>query len=89
MINVVWDSGFKRKYKKLSKNNRVFNELFWKKIQLFINKPYDSLLKTHKLSGKLEDCWAATFDYDCRIIFQFIDSENILLLDIGSHDEVY
>jgi hypothetical protein len=33
-------------------------------------------------------------EYDCRIVFDFVDNpetgeEEILLIDIGSHDEVY
>jgi mRNA-degrading endonuclease YafQ of YafQ-DinJ toxin-antitoxin module len=35
-----------------------------------------------------------TVEYDCRIVFDFIENgetgvEEILLIDIGSHDEVY
>jgi len=44
---------------------------------------------THKLSGKLRGLWAFSCDYDCRVIFKFINKENVLLIDIGSHDEVY
>ncbi len=33
-------------------------------------------------------------EYDCRIIFDFVNNDNleeeeILLIDIGTHDEVY
>jgi len=27
--------------------------------------------------------------YDCRVVFQFLDERNVLLIDIGKHDEVY
>lgn len=49
-------------------------------------------LKTHKLKGKLEGRWACSIAYDSRIVFKIVQFENaeaILLLTIGTHDEVY
>jgi len=56
-----------------------------------INSP---LLHTHKLSGKLRGLSACSCGYDCRIIFSIgqdkeTGKEIILLIDIGTHDEVY
>ncbi len=51
-------------------------------------------LQTHKLSGKLKSLWACSCGYDCRIIFS-IETEVhtgqkfIVLVDIGTHEEVY
>ena len=49
-------------------------------------------LRTHKLRGALADCWACSAGYDLRIVFEFVQHENveaILLLALGTHDEVY
>ena len=49
-------------------------------------------LKTHKLRGDLDGTWACSAGYDLRILFQFVqdnEEEAILLLAIGTHDEVY
>jgi mRNA interferase YafQ len=51
-------------------------------------------LKTHKLSGNLFGLLACTCGYDCRIIFSIekdssTHKEVVLLIDIGTHDEVY
>lgn len=51
-------------------------------------------LGTHKLSGKLDGFQACSCGYDCRIVFSIerdteMNSEVIVLLDIGTHDEVY
>jgi len=56
---------------------------------MFSENPFNVKLKTHKLSGTLKDCWAFSVDYNFRIIFKFIDKNKVLLIDIGSHDEVY
>lgn len=53
---------------------------------------FDARLKTHKLKGNRAGIWASSAGYDLRILFEIIDEEGcecILLLTIGTHDEVY
>ena len=89
MIKIVWDQGFKRIYQKKIKNNADLRRKFWAAMELFSKTPFDRRLRTHKLSGKLEDLWAFSVSYDCRVIFKFLNGDEILLIDIGGHDEVY
>ncbi len=58
-------------------------------MKLFSSNPFSKQLRTHKLAGTLKGLWAFRVDYDTRIIFSFITDDEILLIDIGSHDEVY
>jgi mRNA interferase YafQ len=58
------------------------------------NDPFTPSLKSHKLTGRLEGLWSCAVADDYRIIFAFrpdtITGEVlIVLVDIGSHDEVY
>ncbi len=58
-----------------------------------LENPYHPTLKAHKLKGKLEGLWACWVEYDCRIVYTFKSNDNsqeesILLIDIGTHDEV-
>ena len=49
-------------------------------------------LRTHKLRGTLAGCWASRVDYDLRIVFEYAQhegSEAIVLLSLGTHDQVY
>ena len=89
MTKITWDQGFKRSYKKKVKNNDKLRKKFWNSIELFSESPFNPRLRTHKLTGKLEGLWAFSVDYDCRIIFKFLNQDEILLVDIGGHDEVY
>ena len=90
MINLVWDSGFKRSYKKRIADDVVLKKKFWNSLEVFVKQPHDARLKTHKLTGKLQGLWAFSVAYDCRVIFKFLnDTKTVLLIDIGSHDEVY
>lgn len=54
----------------------------------------DPSLKTHKLGGKLRHLVACSCGYDCRIIFSIeqdkaTSEKFIVLIDVGTHDEVY
>jgi mRNA-degrading endonuclease YafQ of YafQ-DinJ toxin-antitoxin module len=54
--------------------------------------PFDPRLRTHKLKGDLSGTWACSGGYDLRIVFEFVQrdgAEAILLLSMGTHDEVY
>jgi mRNA interferase YafQ len=89
LIKITWDQGFKKIYQKKIKNNSELKKRFWRALRLFSKNPFDSILRTHKLAGKLEGLWAFSVAYDCRVIFKFLGEGEILLIDIGGHDEVY
>jgi len=56
------------------------------KIEIFRTDPFDPRLETHSLSGKLKDCWAFSVDQKYRIKFIFLLNEEVLFLDIGTHN---
>jgi len=63
-------------------------------LRLLPVNPFAPQLETHKLKGKLSGSWACSAGYDLRILFDFVKAErdkddDILLLAIGTHDEVY
>ena len=89
MINAVWDDGFKRSYRKKIRRRPYLKKRFWEALELFLENPYASRLRTHKLSGKLSGQWAFSLDDDYRVIFEFISEGTVLLIDFGTHDEVY
>lgn len=94
MITLVFSSSFKRAYKTTIKRRPDLQVKIAEKIRLLANDPYDPSLRTHKLKGKLSGSWSCSVEYDCRIVFDFIknsetDAEEIFLIDIGNHDEVY
>ena len=59
--------------------------------QLSANAMHPSL-RTHKLRGPLAGCWACRVEHDLRVVFEFTQHEGveaILLLALGTHDQVY
>ena len=89
MISIIWDDGFKRRYKKLIKQNDLLKEKFWAKIELFQEDVFNPVLRTHKLSGKLRGLWAFSIDYYYRVVFKFISDDEVLLIDFGTHQDIY
>lgn len=77
--------------KAIKKNPRVAADLVTA-LEALERDAFDPALRTHKLKGTLEGVWACSAGYDLRILFRFVshnDVEAILLLTVGSHDEVY
>lgn len=89
MIEIIWDHGFKKAYQKKIKNDQELKKKFWKCMKLFSTDPFNKQLRTHKLTGRLQGLWAFSIDYDIRVIFSFPKDNEVLLVDIGSHKEVY
>lgn len=63
-------------------------------LRLSQEPPFAPQLVTHKLKGTLAGSWACCVGYDLRIVFDFVKStsqqeDDILLFEIGTHDEVY
>lgn len=56
------------------------------KISLFQSKANHANLKAHKLHGKLSHYSAFSVNYKIRIIFRYISTNEVLLIEIGNHD---
>jgi len=87
-MNVYLSNNFIKASKKLTKNNSFLKEKINEKIKIFQDYPNHPSLKLHKLKGKMVEDWSFSVASDIRIVFSYIE-DGILLVDIGSHDEVY
>ncbi len=94
MRKLVWDASFKRAFRRQARQDPVLQERILEVLTALAANPFEPTLKTHKLRGQLAGLWACWVEYDCRVVFTFeadpADGEDaIVLIDIGSHDEVY
>lgn len=76
---------FRRRARKLAAEKR---RALARALRLFERDPRDPRLDTHKLRGEHKGKWAFSFGYDARVVF-FWEGTTAVLLDVGSHDEVY
>lgn len=88
MREITFSSSFKRSFKSLIRRRPDLKQKIEERLRLLATDPFEPILRTHKLKGQLSGSWSCTVEYDCRIVFDFVE-EDILLIDIGSHDEVY
>ena len=84
MLTLHVSSRFTRSYKKMSLR---IKEDFGEKIERFKTHPFDSTLGTHKLHGNLDDYFAFCLRDGYRVLFDFEGDNNVLLVNIGSHDD--
>jgi mRNA interferase YafQ len=93
-MKLVWSSKFTRSAKNLAQRTPELLDQLDAALQRLEKEPYDPKLRTHKLSGDFEGCWACSAGYDLRVVFEFVRPQKsaqmeIHLLNIGTHDEVY
>ena len=89
MVEIIWDKPFLRILKKWKKKHPDLIVNFQDTLAQFTENPFHPSLKTHNLSGKLKEYWAFSITYEYRLVFKFISENKALLIDIGTHDEVY
>lgn len=53
---------------------------------IFKDNPFDSRLKTHKLSGRLEGLYSFSINHPYRVIFKFSEEGFTEFYEIGDHD---
>lgn len=79
---ILFTPEFKRDYRKLPDQ---LKEALKERGKLFQENPFHPLLKTHKLTGALKECWSYSVDFRIRVIFQYASKTEILLLRVGDH----
>ena len=90
MFTLTTPQQFLRQARKFFKNHPDLKPHFAKVLADLQNDPFQPHLKLHPLSGKLAGCHAVSLTFSYRITLTlFITEQEIVLLDIGSHDEVY
>lgn len=94
MRKLSWDTSFRRAFKRHTRNNPALQSRIFQALDRLMEDPFHPALKTHKLSGQLKGLWACWVEYDCRIVFTFepdhdVGEDMIVLIDLGTHDEVY
>lgn len=81
---------FLRRARKFFKKRPDLKEAFEKLVEDLRHNPFQPHLEYHRLSGKLEGVQAVSLTHSYRVTLTIVVKEKeIVLLDIGTHDEVY
>jgi len=94
MRELVLTPKFERAFHRLARKNPALQAQIEATLRRMAEDLADPRLKTHHLSGQLAGLHACSVAYDCRIVFakqKHLKSgaEVLLLVNLGTHDEVY
>ena len=94
MRTLIWSNTFVRAFKRTLKKHPQSQADLETTLARLAENPFAPQLETHKLKGNLAGTWACRAGYDLRIVFEFVKcadhaEDDIFLLDIGTHNEVY
>ena len=94
MHELVLTPRFERAFRRLVRKNPALQPQIETTLRRLAENPNDARLKTHHLGGQLAGLHACSVAYDCRIVFTRqkhpkTGAEILLLINLGSHEEVY
>jgi mRNA-degrading endonuclease YafQ of YafQ-DinJ toxin-antitoxin module len=82
-MRIVYSSKFAREYKKLPDNIKFLAQA---RESVFRKNPFEPVLETHKLHGRLRDFWSFSVGFRYRIIFEFASNNTVHFHSVGNHD---
>ncbi len=86
-MKIIFHREFDKSFKRLSARHQAKT---LEVIKRFTVSPYDPSLKNHALSGRMQGRRSISVTGDFRIIFEEVETGIlIIMLDIGSHEQVY
>lgn len=90
MFSVTTSDQFLRQARKFFRKHLDLRPRFAAVFEALQQDPFQPGLGLHQLAGKLSGCHAVRLTYSYRITLTvMITEKEIILLDIGSHDELY
>lgn len=90
MFEIIRDDKFIKTTKKFLKKHPNLVDKFKQTILKLENNPFEPSLKLHKLQGNLDKFHAVRLTYEYRIVLILVVCDKqIVIIDIGTHDDVY
>ena len=87
---LIFTDGYNKKAAKWIKKHPALKDQYLKTLQLMELDIYHPSLRLHKLSGSLTGLSSISINISYRITLELmIQDRDIILINIGSHDEVY
>jgi mRNA-degrading endonuclease YafQ of YafQ-DinJ toxin-antitoxin module len=87
---LVFPESYLRRARKFLAKHPEIRSQYHKTLQLLELNPYHPSLRLHSLEGRLNGLSSVSINISYRIVIELIIRENeILLVNIGKHDQVY
>ncbi len=90
MYKILLSDKYLKKEKSFIKKHPDFKERYGKTLLTLKANPQHPSLRLHKLKGTLKEYHSISISMEYRIVLDLIITDKeIILLDIGTHSEVY
>lgn len=88
-MEIKKNSTFDKNFKKRILGKTSLEAKFKERTTIFLLDRSNSILKDHKLQGKMAGLRSFSVTGDIRVIYIYISENEVLFIDIGSHNQVY
>jgi len=89
-FNLIYTDSYLKRAKKFAKQHPELREQYRKCLLLIEADPYHPSLRLHALRGKLVGLHSVSINLSYRITIEMMIADNdIVLVNVGSHEEVY
>ena len=90
MSEICFTDGYEKKAIKFFKKHKDIYPQYKKTIDILSRDPHHPSLRLHKLQGKLSAYHSVSINMKYRVVIDFIiQNDVIILVDVGSHSDVY
>ncbi|MCX5810138.1 MAG: plasmid stabilization protein [Proteobacteria bacterium] len=90
MAEILYTDSYNKRARKFLKKHPELLGQYEKTLKLLEINPFHPSLRLHKLQGRLSNLHSVSISISYRIsIFFIIEDNQIVPIDIGSHEEVY
>ena len=87
---IIVTDAYKKRVKKFLKKHPDMLKRYAKAIAILEVDPFHPSLRLHKLKGNLHEYYSVSINMEYRVVIDFLVVNNeIIPIDIGSHDDVY
>ncbi|MGD9900610.1 MAG: type II toxin-antitoxin system YafQ family toxin [Calditrichaceae bacterium] len=89
-FKIVYTDSYIKRAKRFVKTHPELIGQYEKTLKLLEINPHHPSLRMHQLQGKLKDLHSVTINISYRITLEFFfNDKEIVLVNVGHHDEVY
>lgn len=89
-LRIIYTQSYLKRAAKFIRRHPELLPQYEKTLKLLELNPAHPSLRLHRLGGPLRDLHSVSINISYRITLEFlVEGEKIVLVNIGSHDEVY
>lgn len=88
-MNAKFSPSVQKELEKIQQKDRKLANRIEKQIALFEENPKHPSLRTHKLSGTIDNIWSISITMSIRMVYVLLDQGSVIFVKIGLHDELY